>query len=409
MSERNILILGAGVYQVPLIERAKEMGYRTVVASIAGNYPGFDIADECAYVDTRDAEGLLALARDKQIKAVVTACTDVCVPALGRICDALGLPGVSERSAVLASNKIAMKRAFASYGVNTAEFRVVSTDATVEECVEHSKAIGFPVIFKAVDSSGSRGIQRVSEADGIEAALQNVRSCTQSDEFLIERCLVGTEFGMQAFVQDGETKLVLLHGDYLFEGSTAVPMGHYVPYGDATMTELGAREARQSIASLGIDNCAVNIDAMYCDGNVYIIEVGARAGATCLPELVGIRYGIDYYRAIIDCALGNPVTIPAELDVQGYAMILCPRTSGVVRAIEYVPRSADGVRFASVDVAPGDHVNEFRVGPDRIGQVVVEGTSPDTAERALFQALDAVRIRLTDGTLLGWMDARKQR
>lgn len=35
----SILILGAGIYQVPLIKKAQEMGLRAVITSIPGNYP----------------------------------------------------------------------------------------------------------------------------------------------------------------------------------------------------------------------------------------------------------------------------------------------------------------------------------------------------------------------------------
>ena len=44
--KKKLLILGAGIYQVPLIETAKRMGLETIVASIPGNYPGFALADK---------------------------------------------------------------------------------------------------------------------------------------------------------------------------------------------------------------------------------------------------------------------------------------------------------------------------------------------------------------------------
>lgn len=36
---KKILILGAGIYQVPLINTARRLGIETIVASIPGNYP----------------------------------------------------------------------------------------------------------------------------------------------------------------------------------------------------------------------------------------------------------------------------------------------------------------------------------------------------------------------------------
>ena len=40
------MILGAGIYQVPLIRAAKEMGFFVIVVSIKGDYPGFALADK---------------------------------------------------------------------------------------------------------------------------------------------------------------------------------------------------------------------------------------------------------------------------------------------------------------------------------------------------------------------------
>ena len=42
---KKLMIMGAGIYQVPLIKRAKEMGIYTIVVSIPGNYPGFELSE----------------------------------------------------------------------------------------------------------------------------------------------------------------------------------------------------------------------------------------------------------------------------------------------------------------------------------------------------------------------------
>ena len=70
---KKILILGAGIYQVPLIKRAKAMGLYTIVASIPGNYPGFEIADKVYYENTTDFEAILRVAKEEKIDGIVTA------------------------------------------------------------------------------------------------------------------------------------------------------------------------------------------------------------------------------------------------------------------------------------------------------------------------------------------------
>ena len=88
---KKILILGAGIYQVPLIKTAKRMGLYTIVASIPGNYPGFELADKVYYENTTDYKRILSIARKEKIDGIITTGTDVAVITIGRVCDTLGL------------------------------------------------------------------------------------------------------------------------------------------------------------------------------------------------------------------------------------------------------------------------------------------------------------------------------
>lgn len=62
---KKLMILGAGIYQVPLIRKAREMGLETIAVSIPGDYPGFACADRVLYLNTRDSEGILKAAQQK--------------------------------------------------------------------------------------------------------------------------------------------------------------------------------------------------------------------------------------------------------------------------------------------------------------------------------------------------------
>ena len=62
---KRIMILGASVYQVPLIKKAKELGLYTIVCSINGEYPGFLYADKVYHVSTTDREQILDIANIK--------------------------------------------------------------------------------------------------------------------------------------------------------------------------------------------------------------------------------------------------------------------------------------------------------------------------------------------------------
>jgi len=106
---KTLMIMGAGIYQVPLIKTAKRMGIHTIAVSIPGKYPGFAYADEVLHINTVDSGAVLAAAREKKIDGICTAGTDVAVMTIGRVNDALGLSGISYEAARLACDKVQMK------------------------------------------------------------------------------------------------------------------------------------------------------------------------------------------------------------------------------------------------------------------------------------------------------------
>ncbi len=392
---KKLLILGAGIYQVPLIKKAKEMGLYTVVTSMPGNYPGFALADKVYYEDTTDLEAVRRIAEQEGIAGVVTAGTDVCVPTQGYLCDTLGLRGPTLEAAEKAQSKRLMKQAFREYGVNTAPFISVPMDN--EDPREVCEEIGYPVIVKAIDSSGSRGITRVNGPEDLPLAYREVRSCTRADTYLIEKFLVGEEFGAQAFVYDGTIRFILPHGDYVFQGSTGVPIGHFAPYEVSEEILAQSREQLQkAVTAMGVDNCAINADFILCDGVPYVLEIGARSGATCLVEMTEQYYGIDYYKQIIRCSLGEEPDFTPGNDKRQPCVVMLLRSdeSGVIESVDMGEQTDPRVLDLSLDYKVGEEIRAFRKGPDRIGQCVVIADSVEEGKRILDEALSKVKIEL---------------
>lgn len=387
---KKLMIMGAGIYQVPLIKKAKEMGIYTIAVSIPGNYPGFAIADKVVYENTVDYEKVLEVAKREQIDGIVTAGTDVAVITIGKVCDELGLPGLSFEAAKISSNKILMKKCYEEYGVRTARFREVSFDEDMDERV---KGLDFPLIFKAVDTSGSRGIVRVNARDEFEAARDIVKASTRSDHFIIEEFIEGEEFGAQAFVYRGEVRFILPHGDYVFHGDTGVPVGHFAPYQlDEAVVADAKLQLERAIAAMGLDNCAINADFILRDGKTYVLELGGRSGATCLAELVSIYYGYDYYEKLILAALGEDVDFPQTQAVPNASMLLRSDRDGIIRSIENHNAPDPDIYEIQFDYEVGDAVKKFHVGPHRIGHVITKGETLEKAVEKLNEALAKIKI-----------------
>ena len=390
---KKLMIMGAGIYQVPLIKTAREMGIYTIAVSIPGKYPGFAYADEVLHINTVDAEAVLKAAKERQIDGICTAGTDVAVMTIGRVNDALGLSGISYNAAKIACDKVLMKQCYEEHGVRTARYRKVYFNENVEDKIA---GLQYPLIIKIVDSSGSRGITRVDRPDQIQAAITNAQAYTRKDYYIVEEFIIGREFGAQAFVMDGKVQFILPHGDYIFMGSTGVPAGHFAPYELSEESQQDCYETcEKAILAMGLDNCAVNCDFIMRDGKTYVLEIGGRSGATCLAELVSIYYGYDYYRKIIEVALGEKPAFPKDKAVPNASKLLMSDKDGEIVALaNRNPKSDPGIYEVCFDYTVGDQVKKFHVGPHRIGHVVTKGRTLAEATAALDRALKNIEIEV---------------
>ena len=380
------MILGAGIYQVPLIKTAKKLGYYTIVVSIVGNYPGFEFADKVYYEDTTNYQKILTIAQDEKIDGIVTAGTDVAVPTIGKVCDSLGLKGISFESAKIASNKMLMKKAFEEYGVRTARFREVPFDSEIIK--KEVENLSLPLMFKAVDTSGSRGIIRVNSYDEFPEAMEYTKKATKLDYFIIEEFVEGEEFGAQAFVLDGKIQFILPHGDYVFKGDTGVPVGHYAPYSvSEEVLQDTSVQLKNAIDAMKLNNCAINADFILSNGQVYVLEIGGRSGATCLAELTSIYFDFDYYEKMLQVAIGEKVSFESQSKTPNASMLLTSSKSGRIVTQEVEKIDDSNVVEIQFDYQKGDHVNIFKVGPDRMGHVITKGATLEDAVKLLNDVL----------------------
>ena len=390
---KKVLILGAGIYQVPLIKTAKDLGIYTIVASIPGNYPGFELADKVYYENTVDYDAILRIAKEEKIDGIITTGTDVAVITIGKVCDELGLKGLSFDAAQIASNKLLMKSKYEEYGVRTAKFRKIALDD--EDYADKLSALSYPLIFKSVDSSGSRGIVRVDSPEEFASAKENVKNNTRSDYFIVEEFIEGEEFGAQSFVKDGKIQFILPHGDYVFQGDTGVPIGHFAPYYlDPAVIADAEVQLTNAVKAMGLDNCAINADFILKDNKTYVLEIGGRCGATCLAELVSIYYGFNYYEKILLTSLNEDVAFDSDLSVPNASMLLMSNSTGTIISQTDSNGPDENLVEVHFDYKPGDQVSRFHVGPDRIGHVITKGDTLDEAVDVLNKALENIKIEV---------------
>lgn len=391
---RSFMVVGAGLGQVPAIQSAKQMGLRVVVVDRNPDAPGMTLADRAEPIDIVSTQEIVALAEAESIAGVMTMQSDLPVVAVAAVVDKLGIPGLSRQAAHWCTNKIAMRERLAECSIPQPRFAVARSEAEAQGIV---RSIGLPVVIKSPESSGSRGVSIVREQSNIEQAFDAAMRFSPKGEVLVEEFVAGLELGAQTLSVGGSCQMVLIHDDQMDEIARVVPVGHSYP----ALISSGLKTSidwvtRGAVNALGLTDGPANVDLIVDEsGSPRVIEVGARIGATCLPELTSLHTGMDWVEIAIQCALGETPNIAGCAFQPAAARVLVSRRSG--RLVSWhLPEelSLDGVVDWGIEEQVGAMVRQFQHGPDRIGRVLAAHEHVTTAVEIARQFAASIVLEL---------------
>lgn len=308
MRER-IAIIGASDLQMPLILKAKEMDYETFVFAWAAGDPGEEAADHFYPISITETDRILNVCKEIHPAAVATIASDLAAIAVTKIANALGLPGNPPETAVIATNKFEMRKAFREAGLPTPEFVRV----TEQENLNDIKKLRLPLIVKPTDRSGSRGIFKLTSYDEVEACVK--QSCAESFEkkAIIEEYIEGDEYSCECISQQGVHHFLTVTKKFTTGAPHFIETGHMEPSG---LSERMLEKVRDVVFQ-GLDALHVTTGASHSEfkilpdtEDIRLIEIGARMGGDCIgSDLVQLTTGIDFVENVIRAAAGLPLRL----------------------------------------------------------------------------------------------------
>lgn len=300
--ERNIAIIGASYLQLPLIEKAKEMGYTTHVFAWAANDVGESAADHFYPISIVEKEQILETCREIGVCGVCSIASDLAAITVNYVAAGLGLPCNSPEAVARSTNKHLMRRAFEQNGDPSPRSIPVDADTRLDEL-----ALRYPVIVKPTDRSGSRGICKLDSGEGLAAAVQAAFAESFEKKALIEEFAEGQEYSVECISFHGEHHLLAMTLKYTTLAPHFIETGHKepAPVDDETLERV-RRVVFHALDTLGIENSASHSELkIAADGTIKIIEIGGRMGGDCIgSDLVRYSTGYDFVRMVLQVACG---------------------------------------------------------------------------------------------------------
>lgn len=370
---KKILILGAGQMQVPIIVLAKQMGYRTIVADYDPNALGFKYADVKSTISTIDKEAVLELAKTEHVDGILTT-SDYPVRVVAFVGEKLGLPAMTQQVAEVCTDKYQQRLLFRNNGINTPFFVQCDANSNLSGLTE------FPYIVKPVDSSASRGVERVQTQEQLCKAVEAACELSRSGKAIVESFIDGKEYSVETLTQNGVTHIIqitekLTRGE---EQGYFVEDTHIEP---ARINETEADAIREEVLkaakAVGVDNCPTHTEIKLWDGKPYIIEMACRLGGDYITsDLVPLSTGVSMMENLIRLSLGEKIDVEHKFCKWSCVQFL--NEENYLRCKEFIASNDSHIIRSEVE--------EYRDGViknslDRLGYVILQAETEEELEK----------------------------
>lgn len=400
--QKTLLILGAGVMQVPGILAAKSMGCRVCVVDGSSCAVGIPHADLFEVADLKFPQEIIRVAEgwNQQfgLDGVFTAGTDFSLT-VAIVAEHFGLPCISPSVAVKASDKGCMRDSFKNALVSIPKYRVF--DFSPEICPDFyitlseigvftSEELTFPVVVKPVDNMGARGIRLCSNLEELQTAVEKACGYSRSRRVIIEEYIDGPEFSIDALVVDGEVTITGFAERHIYFPPYFIEMGHSMPtdpqkYPPQATTTL-ISEFKKGVTALGIDNGVAKGDVKLREEATewvpYIGEIAARlSGGYMSGWTFPYATNIPLTTLAIKIALGEGATI--KIPPVSYPKICLERAfislPGRVKKLIIPNKEAKeyqgAIKELFLRVEEGDSVNFPVNNVEKCGNIITVGES----------------------------------
>ncbi len=392
------MILGGSENQLPLIKCAEKQGYKIVLCDYSEDNVGKEYADIFHRVSTLDKEALLSVAARENIDGIVSN-SEPAMPTVSYVGNKMGLPSNPYESIVTLSRKNLFRNFLKNNGFNCPQSYTANDYETAKSKVE---GLNFPLMVKPVDSSGSRGVNRIESVVELKHAFATAISFSKEKRVIVEEYIERTHdymIGGDIFVADGKVVfwglMNCLRDDLV---NVFVPVGKSFPV-FISNDQFNAIKIiiNLILKKLNIRFGPFNVELMFSKKDrLFVIEMNPRNGGNKIPEILKIITGVDLVKATIEAALGIK-NLNLSCEGKGKFIstyIIHSAFNGVLKEISYNEIIRENIIDKTMYKQKGDRVERFNSADKLIGIIFLKFNSLDEMKYKLEHIGELIRIEI---------------
>ena len=385
----KLLSVGAGSEQVPGILKAKQKGYYVIAIDANENAEGLSLADEGYVLDIKLKDKILEFLEDKNIKGIIQSPIGRYLTTIGAINDKFNFKGISEKSAILCTDKLKTNEVLTNHNISCAKQLLAKGK---DDILNKIKKMGLPCVLKPRFGSGSKGVVVIENEYNIDFLIEEHLNFNIDDFTLVESLLYGQEYAVDAIVINGMCKVILNKKKYMTKGFYRQEIGYLMTDNLNEQSKINIDNTMQKVATaIGLENCLVQADILIKDNKVSIIEISGRpTGLNISSKIIPLVTGIDYLGLGIDMILGEIKLSDIIINYKkntGYALYYLDIENKVVKLIpnlDYINSQENIIEYEN-NIKIGDALGEIKNGSDILnrGYIVVKSKNEEDGLKLL--------------------------
>ncbi len=400
----KILVVGGGGREHTIVWKIAQSPKVDKIYCAPGNGGIASIA-ECVPIKATDIEGIVSLAKEKEVDLVMVAPDDPLVMGMVDALEAEGIRAFGPRAnaAIIEGSKVFSKELMKKYNIPTAGYEVFDDPAAA---LEYIKKGSFPAVIKAEGLALGKGViiaQNFEEAQaGIHDIMEDKVFGESGNRVVIEEFLTGPEVSVLAFC-DGKTVVPMVSAqDHKRaydndEGLNTGGMGTFSPsrlYDAAKAEECMQNIFLPTVAAMAAEGRpfkgVLYFGLMMTEKGVKVIEYNARFGdpetQVVLPRLKTDL--VEIMEAVIDERLDE-----INIEWKDNAAVCVVMASG-----GYPTKYKTGYEITGLDeVEKNDDLMVFHAGTKRDGEKILTAGGRVLGITAVGENLDAAIKRAYEG------------
>ncbi|MED7787566.1 ATP-grasp domain-containing protein [Francisella sp. 19X1-34] len=367
----KLLINGGSHSEIPLIKAAKELGFYVITTGYDKDGLGHKFSDEYIAADFSNEVAIYNIVKNNDIKYVIPGCNDFSLLTVSYISEKMNIGCYDTYETSLILHHKDLFREFALRNNIS-----VPKACSISSIGELSKVnFSYPIMVKAVDLSGGKGVVRVDNEDELIKAINDSLNISRKKNIVLEEYIDGTHHSASILIKDGLIVFDYFADEYFYLNKYLVA-GANTSYNvrDNIQKKL-LIEIEKVIKLLKLKDGIVHVQFIINNEDVYIIEITRRCPGDLYIDLVSMASSVNYALQVLNLCCGRDIKEPTNHTERKFITRHCIMADrkGKFEEIIYDASIRDNIIAENIWASKGDMIQDEMT--DKLGIIFLEFAS----------------------------------